>query len=194
MALGEPTSQNTRKVYRPNESQAFFNNFLAQQAKTQEIPRTPRRPITVTKEENSDALPLTPSSSHTEPTPKKRKADVTFETPSVKRKQTSGDRPLPAPIAKPPVQQTNGIAGLPPKPKFEVFVEIPSSSKSHRAFSHSSGHNASQLSMQQKRSYRDGHDPDADTGYSSQSRSPAKRGMGDRDERGLSYLIVSHTL
>ncbi len=188
-------AQNSKKVHRPSESAVFFNNFLAQQSKTPDLPRTPRRHITVTKEESPDPLALTPSSSRTEPTPQKRKADTTFETTSLKRKLPQDELPsIPAASFKPSRSQANTTTPAPTKAKFEVFVEIPALSKSYRTPSQIFDRPTSQKKRRNGIWNEDddlgGFGSDVDGGYpprsrsSATSKSPIKRGMGDRDERG----------
>ena len=182
MALGDPTAQNAKKVYRPVESPAFFNNFLAQQSKPPEVNRIPRRHITVTKDDTPDPLALSPPEHRPEHTPKKRKADSVFELPSFKRKQSFEEHSsLPPTPTQPSQTRTNG--NYVPKAKLQVFVEIPAPSKSGFTSSQGTSRSNSHPATQKKGGRTGQGDYDDPT-----VKSPTKRAMGDRDERG-NYLL-----
>lgn len=132
-ALGAPTSAPEKK-YHPNESKAFFNDFLSNASK--ELPPQPRSvgvrspPSTPPIPQSSpdplrlgNASPLTPLSSATV-TPKKRKiVEVLIETPS--KRSHSTESPFPALN----LQRKDSVTSfksnaVPQLPKLEVYVEV----------------------------------------------------------------------
>ncbi|KXN83113.1 Protein rad9 [Leucoagaricus sp. SymC.cos] len=94
-----------QKVYRPEESRAFFNNFLEQKAQemnstTQVLPPHRARPIKTPSsrvsiaalvkpppDESPDPISVMANSSPVPVTPRKRKPVVEIESPSIKRMQ-----------------------------------------------------------------------------------------------------------
>ncbi|TDL22099.1 hypothetical protein BD410DRAFT_770589 [Rickenella mellea] len=177
-----------KKVYKPEESTAFFNNFLSEtthkinpQRQGLDVATPPSSPQVPQSSPDPLAMssPYTPS---TPMTPRKRKVEVVIETP-LKRHQTSESSLTP--ITSPrPTSSTVKLNATPRKLSMQPFVELPSLPKSW------STPTASQKSLGKQRQ-RDGDDLG---GYGSEDwsarrdamysgvRSSGKR-TGDRDDR-----------
>jgi len=86
-ALGPPPPPQPRKVYRPEESPAFFDNFLEQKSremiKSSRPATPPPKPAHKPPQESPDPLALRPGVPIV--TPLKRKVYVELESPAVKR-------------------------------------------------------------------------------------------------------------
>ncbi|OCH92592.1 hypothetical protein OBBRIDRAFT_791042 [Obba rivulosa] len=143
-ALSDPPPKPKKKTFKPEESQAFFDNFIAQ--KTEEIlatqsveitvPVTPRRRQPPPKVEESPdplalgrAFPQTPTTKHVS---RKRKDAPRLESPSIKRIHASGSTSstsyeAPAANGKP---STTDSRGSTPR-KLMAYVEIPVRSKGY---------------------------------------------------------------
>ena len=145
------------------------------------------------------ALLLTADYHHT---PKKRKADVLFESPSVKRihGQSSSGPSATSPLPRSPLSSERSSEKLPNFKRKQVFVELPPVSKAlQRApVTPKREHPLSQSTS------RRGVESDSDDlgGYGSETpsrsrmfehvKSSGRRATGDRDERGINYNTPSH--
>ncbi|KAL4249287.1 Sister chromatid cohesion protein [Abortiporus biennis] len=204
-ALGEPKPKPIpQKVFTPQQSPAFFNQYLAEQ--TQKIPShvpsapsTPHRNAFKPPTSSPDPLAMTPNSRSTVLTPRKRKADVPMESPSLKRVHEVTPRPSfalkPSSLdsSEPLLNHVHRKNATPNGKK--VFVEVPPMSSVMRTPSSHSRPPPQTTSLKKKKVKPDGSDDDLG-GFGSEesvsppnsialsgSRSPVKKATGDRDER-----------
>ena len=204
MALQEPIPKKkpAPKVHRAEDSNRFFNDFLAQQTAELKTPKveanpsekTPRRHSKSHTEGSPDPLTLGPSTPHGS---RKRKAAQALESPSLKRsvvsengftvitpRPTSEARSTPSHAAVTPTQQ---------RVKMEPYIAMPPIPKGYETPS-------SRLKGKMRADSEDlggfGEDSDASptkwrsNGITDSVKSSARRATGDRDDRG-SYMLVS---
>lgn len=214
-ALGDPIPKSTPAAPKQDSSQ-FFNDFLTQKTceihPTREIgsvrPTTPPRITAQAPQESPDPLALGPASAvFNSPfaTPRKRKADIHAESPSVKRVQSISSYKTPhIPISPltPLSSQKSTIATPTSKSKrLQPYIEVPPLPKSWFTPSQSgSGKSITSLSKKMQGKLKVDDTPDDLGGYGSvdeddylprrhgdSSIKSSARRTGDRDERGMCF-------
>ncbi|THH14012.1 hypothetical protein EW146_g6273 [Bondarzewia mesenterica] len=138
-ALGEPPARPQPKIFHPQESASFFNNFLDKSSRELEKaqaakytnPSTPSRRDKIGLHSSPDPLAISPSSV---PSPQKRKSVEQVQSPSIKRAQlvhrTASSSSLSAAPSTPTSSQTrqsSSSSQVTPKPKKRLlaYVELP---------------------------------------------------------------------
>lgn len=208
-ALGIPAPPQERKIYHPQESTAFFNNFLSETTKKINPQRQglnvnttpPSSPAIAQSSPDPLAMgssPYTPSTSVVTPQ-KRKKAHVVIESP-LKRHQSrdSSLTPLTSQRTSTPSTATQ-LNTAPRKPRMEAYVELIPPPKSWLS-------NTPSLSQKTKGKQKAVYADDDDLGgygsedalthpgramsanLSSAVRSSGKR-TGDRDDRGMFMLL-----
>ncbi|KAG6888734.1 hypothetical protein C0995_006386 [Termitomyces sp. Mi166 len=212
-ALGRPPSP--PRIYPPQQSQQFFNNFLEQ--KSYEI-NAARRPATPPKppapppvQESPDPLALTATSAPQAVTPRKRKVYVQLESPAVQRvhysnKSATPQTPRTSIHASPSRHLDSGASSTSRTPRGIVsmaYIAIPPApwltptSSRKGSVTHMSGQSMWKTKNRDNSPDLGGYGSDDDDGAYSPTRSDvvksSARRTGDRDERGMyNQLWSSH--
>ncbi|KII90510.1 hypothetical protein PLICRDRAFT_697054 [Plicaturopsis crispa FD-325 SS-3] len=198
-ALGNPEPRPSPKVYQPEQSNAFFNDFLSQ--KTQEMnsrmtnnfpqrPATPPPSVPPPPQESPDPLDFVSTATAPAVTPRKRKSAAQLQTPSLKRVQSSYA------ITTSPLTPQGSATATPTSskskttPRMRAYVEVPALPKAWLTPS-SQKRGASSMSAKLKGKMKEedddlggyGSEDELDLGYRQDSVKSSARRTGDRDER-----------